>query len=72
MLASSSLVLYYCVAHHIWAKDRSQITRYQNSWAFCVNGCGPGHDWRRIEPISYQNLWSFGPTFVERDELVFA
>ena len=70
MLASSSLVLYYCVEHHVWAKDRSPITRYRDAWAFCVSGCGPGHDWREIEPITYPNLSSFGPTFVNQNELV--
>lgn len=60
-----SLVLYYCTAHTVWAKDRSPITRYRDSWAFCVNGCGAGHEWRRIEPISYASLWGFGPTFLE-------
>jgi hypothetical protein len=70
MLAGSSLILYYCVAHHVWAKDRSPITRYQDSWAFCVNGCGRGHEWREIEPVSYSTLSSFGPTFVRQSELV--
>jgi hypothetical protein len=61
-----ALLLYYCVAHRVWAKDRSPITRYRDAWAFCLNGCGSGHEWRRIEPVSYPNLWSFGPTFVEQ------
>lgn len=64
--AGGSLVLYYCIEHRVWAKDRAPITRYRDSWAFCVNGWGSGHDWRQIEPISYANLWSFGPTFVDR------
>ena len=68
-LRGGSLVLFYCIAHRVWAKDRSPITRYRDAWAFCVNGCGAGHEWRQIEPISYPNLWSFGPTFVEQDEL---
>lgn len=70
MLRSSSLVRYYCVEHRVWAKDRSPITRYRDAWAFCVTGCGPGHEWREIEPISYPNLWSFGPTFVNQNELI--
>jgi len=66
----SAVIHYYCVAHQTWARDRSPITRYHDSWAFCVNGCDGRHEWRRIEPISYPNLWSFGPTFVDQNELV--
>jgi hypothetical protein len=66
----STAIRYYCIAHQVWAKDRSPITRYRDSWAFCVNGCGRGHDWREIEPVSYSSLWSFGPTFVRHAELV--
>jgi hypothetical protein len=68
-LVGGSLIFYYCVAHRVYAKDRAPVTLYRNSWAFCANGCGGRHEWRRIEPISYPNLWSFGPTFVEQDEL---
>ena len=66
----STAIHYYCIAHQVWAKDRSPITRYRDEWAFCVNGCGRGHEWREIEPVSYSSLWSFGPTFVNQNQLV--
>lgn len=65
-LAGDALIRYYCVAHRAAARDRSPITRYRDSWAFCANGYGDGHEWIPIEPISKVNLWAFGPTFVDR------
>ena len=66
----STAIHYYCVAHQTWSTDRSPVTRYRDAWAFCVAGCGRGHDWREIEPVSYSSLLSFGPTFVDRNELI--
>jgi hypothetical protein len=67
-----ALVRYYCVAHNTCAIDRSPITRFNGAWSFCVNGYGGGHDWRRIEPVRYEELRSFGPKFIDRDRALVA
>ncbi len=56
---------YYCIVHRTVAKDRAPVTIYQNSWAYCVSGSDVTHEWIPIEPISYADLRSFGPTFLD-------
>ena len=65
-LTRGALLRYYCVAHRTVAEGRSPVTIYQDSWAYCVSGDDEGHEWNPIEPISYTNLRSFGPTFLDR------
>lgn len=65
-LTRGALLRYYCVAHRTVAASQSPVTIYQDSWAYCVSGDGGGHKWIPIEPISYVNLRSFGPTFLDR------
>lgn len=70
-MVGGALILYYCVAHQSVTKDRSPVTIYRSSWAYCLNGYGGRHEWIPIKPISRADLQSFGPTFRDRvDELV--
>jgi hypothetical protein len=61
---SSSLIRYYCVAHRERSNDRSPVTIYQGSWAYCPYGYGPGHEWLAIKPVSDVDLVRFGPTLI--------
>jgi hypothetical protein len=63
-VVAGALVHYYCVAHRTAARDRSPVTIYRDSWAYCLNGCVGAHEWRSIEPTTYAALLSFGPTFI--------
>jgi len=65
-----SAIRYYCVDHHVTSNDSSPVTVYQDAWAYCVHGCAGGHAWVPIEPVSYAELRTFGPRFIDRIELL--
>lgn len=64
-LVGDALIRYYCIVHRTVAEDRAPVTIYQDSWAYCVSGSDGSHEWIPIEPISYADLRSFGPMFLD-------
>ena len=65
-LVGDAFLRYYCIVHLTVAEDRAPVTIYQNSWGYCVSGgYDVTHEWIPIEPISYADLRSFGPIFLD-------
>ncbi len=55
---SGSCIDYVCVAaaHLEPAKDSSDTLVNEGSWAYCHAGVIEGHEWRRIAPVTIQEL----------------
>jgi hypothetical protein len=62
-LVGGAVVRYYCIAHRPAAGDRSPVTIYRDSWAYCGSGYDGTHEWRPIQPTSHADLLTFRPTF---------
>jgi len=62
-LVGGAVVRYYCITHRPGAGDRSPVTIYRDSWAYCGGGYGGTHEWRAIQPTGHADLLTFGPTF---------
>lgn len=55
---SGCLIDYVCVApaHLAPSKDSSDTLVHDGSWAYCHAGVLDGHEWRRIAPMTIQEL----------------
>ena len=49
---------YVCVApaHLTPAKDSSDTLLYNGDWAYCHAGVRDGHEWRRIVPMTIEEV----------------
>ena len=65
-IVGGPVIRYFCVGHRTAAVDRSPVTVHGESWAYCLSGCAPGHEWAAIEPMSHEELRHFGPRFIDR------
>ena len=64
-IVGAPVIRYFCVAHRTAVVDRSPVTVHDESWASCLSGFAPGHEWVAIEPMSHEELRHFGPRFID-------
>lgn len=56
----SAVVEFLCAASHD-RRESGVVTVVDGHWAYCGQGAGEAHDWRRIEAIAMADLLAMGP-----------